>query len=168
MTIFSISPNLSKHWRFLAFWLRLCFGSCLLFLVCHDTAFLFSTRTMTALGWLPNAHRNAFDAKRKNRKKRGDGLRWKRIQTKIKSFIFQIIFKIRIHHQTRSRTLKLINWFIAEYFTPLFSCFRASEVLRTPDFALNCGCFQVADYENWFCRFSPNRSGLLINKLHHV
>ena len=102
------------------------------------------------------------------KKKGGDGLRWKRIQTKIKSFIFQIIFKIRIHHQTRSRTLKLINWFIAEYFTPLFSCFRASEVLRTPDFALNFGCFQVADYENWFCRFSPNRSGLLINKLHHV
>ena len=54
VTLSSISPNLSKHWRFLAFWLSLCFGSCLLFLVCHDTAFLFSTRAMTALGWLPN------------------------------------------------------------------------------------------------------------------
>ena len=29
VTLPSISPNLSKHWRFLAFWLRLCFGSCL-------------------------------------------------------------------------------------------------------------------------------------------
>ena len=51
MTLSSISPNLSKHWRFLAFWLSLCFRSCLLFLVCHDTAFLFSTRAMTALAW---------------------------------------------------------------------------------------------------------------------
>ena len=58
VTLSSISPNLSKHWRFLAFWLSLCFGSCLLFLVCHDTAFLFSTRAMTALGWLPNAQKN--------------------------------------------------------------------------------------------------------------
>ena len=57
VTVSSRSPNLSKHWRFLAFWLSLCFGSFLLFLVCHDTAFLFSTRAMTALGWLPNAHR---------------------------------------------------------------------------------------------------------------
>ena len=40
----SISPNLSRYWRFLAFWLSLCFGTFLLFLVCHDTAFLFSTR----------------------------------------------------------------------------------------------------------------------------
>ena len=29
VTLSSISPNLSKHWRFLAFWLSLCFGSCL-------------------------------------------------------------------------------------------------------------------------------------------
>ena len=58
VTLSSISLNLSKHWRFLAFWLSLCFGSFLLFLVCHDTAFLFSTRAMTALGWLPNAHRD--------------------------------------------------------------------------------------------------------------
>ena len=58
MTLSSISINLSKHWRFLAFWLSLCFGSFQLFLVCHDTAFLFSTRAMTALGWLPNAHRD--------------------------------------------------------------------------------------------------------------
>ena len=58
VTLSSISPNLSKHWRFLVFWLSLCFGSCLLFLVCHDTAFLFSTHAMTALGWLPNAHRD--------------------------------------------------------------------------------------------------------------
>ena len=58
VTLSSISPNLSKHWRFLAFWLSLCFASCLLFLVCHYTAFLFSTRAMTALGWLPNAHRD--------------------------------------------------------------------------------------------------------------
>ena len=36
VTLSSISPNLSKHWRFLAFWLSLCFGSCLLFLVCHS------------------------------------------------------------------------------------------------------------------------------------
>ena len=55
VTLSSISPNLSKHWRFWAFWLSLCFGSFLLFQVCHDTAFLFSTRVMTALGWLPNA-----------------------------------------------------------------------------------------------------------------
>ena len=54
----SISPKLSKHWRFLAFWLSLCFGSCLLFLFCHYTAFLFSTRAMTTLGRLPNAHRD--------------------------------------------------------------------------------------------------------------
>ena len=54
----SRSPDLSKHWRFLAFWLSLCFGSFLLFLVCHKTAFLFSTRAMTALGWRPNAHRD--------------------------------------------------------------------------------------------------------------
>ena len=58
VTLPSISPNLSKHWRFLAFWPSLCFGSCLLFLVCHYTAFLFSTRAMTSLGWLPNAHRD--------------------------------------------------------------------------------------------------------------
>ena len=49
VTLSSISPNLSKHWRFLAFWLSLCFGSFLLFLVCHDTAFLFSTRVMPRL-----------------------------------------------------------------------------------------------------------------------
>ena len=61
MTLSSISPNLSKHWSFLAFWLSLCFGSFLLFLVCHDAAFLFSTRVMTALGWLPNAHRPRCD-----------------------------------------------------------------------------------------------------------
>ena len=47
-----------KHCRVLAFWLSLCFWSFLLFLVCHDTAFLFSTRAMTALGWLSNAHRD--------------------------------------------------------------------------------------------------------------
>ena len=58
VTLSSVSPNLSKHWRFLAFWLSLCFGSFLLFLVCHDTAFLFSTRAVTTLGWLPNAHRD--------------------------------------------------------------------------------------------------------------
>ena len=58
VTLFSIIPNLSKHRRFLAFWLSLCFGNFLLFLVCHDTAFLFSTCAMTALGWLPNAHRD--------------------------------------------------------------------------------------------------------------
>ena len=53
VTSSSISPNLSKHWRFLAFWLSLCFGIFLLFLVCHDTAFLLSTHAMTTLGWLP-------------------------------------------------------------------------------------------------------------------
>ena len=46
VTLSPISPNLSKHWRFLAFWLSLCFGSFLLFRVCRDTAFLFSTRAM--------------------------------------------------------------------------------------------------------------------------
>ena len=55
VTLSSISPNLSKHWRCLAFWLSLCFGSSLLFLVCHDTTFLFSTRAITALGWLPRS-----------------------------------------------------------------------------------------------------------------
>ena len=54
----NLSPNLSKHWRFLAFWLSLSSGSFLLFLFCHDTTFLFSTCAMTALGWLPNAHRD--------------------------------------------------------------------------------------------------------------
>ena len=39
VTLSSISPNLSKHWRFLAFWLSLCFESFLLFRVCHDTAY---------------------------------------------------------------------------------------------------------------------------------
>ena len=58
MTLSSISPNFSKHWRFLAFWLSLCFGSCLLFLVCHYKEFLFRTRAMTTLGWLPNAYRD--------------------------------------------------------------------------------------------------------------
>ena len=57
LTVSSRSPDLSEDWRFLAFWLSLCFGSFLLFVVCHDTAFLFSTRAMTALGWLPNVHR---------------------------------------------------------------------------------------------------------------
>ena len=42
VTLSFISPNLSKLWRFLAFWLNLLFGSFLLFLVCHVTAFLFS------------------------------------------------------------------------------------------------------------------------------
>ena len=41
VTLSSISLNLSKSWRFLAFWLSLCFRSFLLFLVCHDTAFLY-------------------------------------------------------------------------------------------------------------------------------
>ena len=45
---------------------------------------------------------------------------------------------------------------------------RASEVLRPPPFASNFGCFQVADHENWCCRFSSNPSPLLKNKLHHV
>ena len=50
-------PHLHVH-RSLAFWLSLSFGSFLLFLVCHDTEFLFSTRAVTALGWLPNAHQD--------------------------------------------------------------------------------------------------------------
>ena len=58
LTLSSISPNASKHWRFLAFWLSLCFGNCLLFLICHCTAFLLSTRAMTTLGWHPNALRD--------------------------------------------------------------------------------------------------------------
>ena len=58
VTLSSINPNLSKHGRFLAFWLSLCFGRFLLFLVCHDTVFLSSTHAMTALSWLPNAHRD--------------------------------------------------------------------------------------------------------------
>ena len=58
MTLSSISPNLSKHWRFLAFWLSLCFGSCLLFLVCHYTAFLFSTRAMRF--WWNSVQRKAL------------------------------------------------------------------------------------------------------------
>ena len=61
VTLSSIRPNLSKHWRFLAFWLSLCFGvfycfySVMIQHSCsartHDTAF-------TALGWLLNAHRD--------------------------------------------------------------------------------------------------------------
>ena len=49
MTLSSVSPNLSKHGRFSAFWLSLCFGS---FLVCHDTAFSFSRRAMTYITFL--------------------------------------------------------------------------------------------------------------------
>ena len=62
VTLSPIYPNLSRHWRFLAFWLSLCFGSFLLFRVCHDTAFLFSTRAMTTLAWLPNALIGRLDA----------------------------------------------------------------------------------------------------------
>ena len=58
LTLSSTSPNASKHWRFLAFCLNLCFGNCLLFLVCHCIAFLLSTRAMTTLGCLPNALRD--------------------------------------------------------------------------------------------------------------
>ena len=65
MTLSSISPNASKHWRFLAFWLSLCFGNCLLFLICHCTAFLLSTRAMTTLGWLPNALRDMIISTKK-------------------------------------------------------------------------------------------------------
>ena len=70
VTLSSISPNLSKHWRFLAFWLSLCFGRFLLFLVSHDTAFFFSTRAMTALGWLPNSHRDMIILIRWDRRSR--------------------------------------------------------------------------------------------------
>ena len=66
LTLSSVSPN---SW-FLAFWLSLGFGSFLLFLVCHDTAFLFSTRAMTALGWLPNAHRDMIILVRWDRRSR--------------------------------------------------------------------------------------------------
>ena len=57
----AMNPNLSKHGGFLAFWLSLRFGSFLLFLVCHDTAFLLSTRAMTkerVLVWgsVPTVH----------------------------------------------------------------------------------------------------------------
>lgn len=41
-----------KHWRFCAL------GTFYSVLVCYDTAFLFSTRAMTALGCLPIAHRD--------------------------------------------------------------------------------------------------------------
>ena len=58
LTLSSISSSASRHWRFLAFWLSLCFGNCLLFLICHFTAFLLSTRAMTTLGWLLNALRD--------------------------------------------------------------------------------------------------------------
>ena len=54
-------------------------------------------------------------------------------------FIFQIIVKIRIHHQPEVEPF--INWFIREYFTPLSSCVHASKVLRPPHFASNFGCF---------------------------
>ena len=65
LTLSSISPNASKHWRFLAFWLSLCFGNCLLFLICHCTAFLLSTRAVTTLGWLPNAFRDMIISMKK-------------------------------------------------------------------------------------------------------
>ena len=58
VTLPPINTNLSKHGRFLEFWLSLCFESFLLCLLSHDTAFLFSTHAMTALGWLPNAHQD--------------------------------------------------------------------------------------------------------------
>ena len=75
VTLSSISPNWSKHWRFLTFWLSLYFGGSLLFLVCHDTAFLFSTRAVTALGWLSNAHRDMIILVRWDRRSR-DALRF--------------------------------------------------------------------------------------------
>ena len=60
MTLSSISPNLSKHRGFLAFWLSLCFGSILLFLVCHDTAFLFSMRAYDR-AWLTSKSSQRYD-----------------------------------------------------------------------------------------------------------
>ena len=62
VTLSSISPNFRKPWRFLAFWLSLCFDSFLLFLVCHDTTFLFSTRAMTALVWLTSECSPRYDS----------------------------------------------------------------------------------------------------------
>ena len=60
--------------------------------------------------------------------------------------------------------------FISFRFAPFrfanYTVSLASEVLKPPHFASNFGCFQVADHENWFCRFSPNPSGLLKNKPH--
>ena len=61
--------------------------------------------------------------------------------------------------------------YVCEPFTDtdqISSCVRVSEVLRPPHFASNFGCFQLTDHENWCCRFSPNPSGLLKNKLHHI
>jgi hypothetical protein len=45
---------------------------------------------------------------------------------------------------------------------------HASKVLRAADFVINFGCFEVADSENSFSRFSSNISGLWKNKLYHV
>ena len=90
LTLPSIGPNLSKHWRFLAFWLSLCFGSCLLFLVCHYTAFLFSTHAMTTPGWLIMVLSNliSYWEWKKCRKK---GKKEKMYQNTSNLFAYQII-----------------------------------------------------------------------------
>ena len=49
VTLSSNSPNLSKHWRFGAFWVSLCFGSFLLFL---SVMIQHSCATDVTLSWL--------------------------------------------------------------------------------------------------------------------
>ena len=63
----------------------------------------------------------------------------KRNQTKITLFIFQIIVKIRIHHQTRSRTLyKLIY---REIFYPAFFLCACERIFETASFCLKFWLF---------------------------
>ena len=49
-----------------------------------------------------------------------------------------------------------------------FFLLHADEVFRRAYLALDFGCSEVADSENWFSRFSPNSGDLSKNKLHHV
>ena len=73
---------------------------------------------------------------------------WKRIQIKIKVFIFHIIVKIRIHHQNRSKTLHtLTNRGIFYPAFLLFACERSFE--NTWFYCKFCFFFQVADQINF-------------------
>ena len=73
---------------------------------------------------------------------------WKRIQIKIKVFIFHIIVKIRIHHQNRRKTLHTLTnrgIFYPAFF--LFACERSFE--NTWFYRKFCFFFQVADQINF-------------------
>ena len=76
---------------------------------------------------------------------------------------------------TKPEVEPFINWFIGKYFTnllilPRFNFFLCACERRfeTASFCLKFWLLSSRRQRNWFCRFSPNPSGLLKNKLHHV